>query len=169
MLDDVVLMLRGSADHEAFKPKPTNLELLCQTCVNELQQSTGAQHHLKFVTDGLVRVAVIDEILVSRILINLLSNAIKFSPAGSDVRLELHCDEHNIILRVVDHGMGIASEDQARIFEPFFRTETAREIAGTGLGLNIVRDCVQRHDGRIEVSSQPGVGTTFTIFLPTIR
>lgn len=74
------------------------------------------------------------------------------------------------MLRVADDGLGIAEEDQARIFRAFYRTENPEALnePGTGLGLGIVATVVERHSGRLEVSSRLGEGTTFTVVLPAV-
>ena len=100
---------------------------------------------------------------------NLLTNALKFTPRGG--RVEIHSFERSkaVCVQVRDTGMGISEHDQEHLFERFFRTSEARTeaIQGTGLGLSIVAAIVAAHDGSIEVESEPGVGTTFTVLLPT--
>lgn len=107
---------------------------------------------------------------LSRALQNLLSNAVKFGglrPSVS-VRLQSAGTDGEVRIMVHDRGPGIAAEDLPRIFEPFFRSAAARaaKLPGTGLGLALVRRIVAAHDGRVEVESYPGRGTTFTVRLP---
>ncbi len=166
LLDDLSLTVKGSLEQRVFQPEPVNLAALCQISINEIQETSGRQHHLRFDSDGHLKTVLVDETLVSRILINLLSNAVKFSPPGSEIRLSLSQREHWIVLRVKDHGIGIDSADLPHIFEPFYRAQAAHRIGGTGLGLNIVHDCIKRHQGRIHVESQPQHGAVFTVELP---
>lgn len=168
LLDTVTMMVQGSFDNIIFKPEPLNLAVLCQIYIQEIQETIGINHQLVFTTDERITTAMIDETLVSRVLINLLSNAVKFSPETSEIRLELSLRESWIVLRVVDQGMGISEADQQHIFDPYYRTESAQHIWGTGLGLNIVKDCVEHHQGRIMVKSIVGQGTTFVIELPAL-
>jgi signal transduction histidine kinase len=106
---------------------------------------------------------------IAQVIGNLLSNAIKYSPAGGGVRLVLTADERGTELSVVDEGMGIPAADRARIFEKFFRgPDAASAIGGTGLGLAVAREIVASHGGRIEVESEPGRGSTFTVRLPRV-
>ena len=106
---------------------------------------------------------------IAQVIGNLLSNAIKYSPAGGRVRLLLTANERNAQLSVVDEGMGIPVADRARIFEKFFRGPgAASAIGGTGLGLAVAREIVTSHGGRIEVESEPGQGSTFTVRLPRV-
>jgi signal transduction histidine kinase len=106
---------------------------------------------------------------IAQVIGNLLSNAIKYSPSGGRVRLLLTANERNAQLSVVDEGMGIPVADRARIFEKFFRGPgAAAAIGGTGLGLAVAREIVTSHGGRIEVESEPGQGSTFTVRLPRV-
>ena len=166
LLDDMTLVVKGSYSHSIFKPAPVNLPALCQLCVNEIQETTGSDHELLFVTDGLIQTVPVDEVLVSRILLNLLSNAVKFSPRESEIRLELSRHEESILLRIVDNGIGIAEADLPYIFDTFYRADAARAVEGAGLGLNIVKECVERHQGQVGVTSVLEKGTIFTVRLP---
>jgi two-component system phosphate regulon sensor histidine kinase PhoR len=101
---------------------------------------------------------------------NLLVNAVKFNREGGEVRVEaLHGTDGEIRIAVADTGVGIPSQDLPRIFERFYRVDKARsrQVGGTGLGLSIVRHVIERMHGRIEVQSQLGRGSTFTVILPT--
>jgi PAS domain S-box-containing protein len=108
---------------------------------------------------------------LGQVLDNLLTNALKFTPR--DGRVEVRAVERDEIVRfqVRDTGMGISNEDQQHLFEKFFRTSEAqtKAIQGTGLGLSIVAAIVEAHGGSIEVESELGVGTTFTVALPVER
>jgi two-component system sensor histidine kinase/response regulator len=99
---------------------------------------------------------------------NLISNAIKYTPAGGEVRVTLEEQEGWAIGTVEDTGIGIAPEDQDRIFEEFYRTPQAKEVEprGTGLGLPLVKRVVERNGGTLEVNSELGLGTRFTFRLP---
>jgi signal transduction histidine kinase len=102
---------------------------------------------------------------------NLISNALKFTPPGGSVGLRLFETSGGVHLEISDTGMGISSEDQAQLFERFFRTQqaTSAAIQGTGLGLSIVAAIVEAHGGSIDVESEVGFGTTFRIVLPVRR
>jgi signal transduction histidine kinase len=155
-------MVRGR--HE-FHPQLVNLASLCQISIDEIHLTENATHQLTFHNIGKIETALIDETLVSRILLNLLSNAIKYSPEGGEIRLELDRQEGWIILRIIDHGMGI-DDDLPYIFDLLYRSAKVGDILGTGLGLSIVKDCVDRHQGVITVESEIEKGSTFTVNLP---
>jgi signal transduction histidine kinase len=99
---------------------------------------------------------------------DLLSNAIKFSPLGALVRVRASQADDGVAIAVCDQGHGISAEDRPKLFQKFRQLDarSVREAGGTGLGLAICRGIVDEHGGRIEVDSQLGVGTTFTVVLP---
>jgi len=99
---------------------------------------------------------------------NLVSNAVKYNREGGHVDVRLRTEDAARVLTVTDTGIGIRQQDLPRIFERFYRVDTARSRAtgGTGLGLSIVRHAVERHGGSVQVESSLGEGTTFTVTLP---
>lgn len=99
---------------------------------------------------------------------NLIGNAVKYTPRGGRVTVSLEQRDPYVALVVADTGIGLAKEDCARIFEEFYRVRSERTaaIAGTGLGLPLVKRLVDLHQGRIEVTSEPGCGSVFTVLLP---
>jgi len=99
---------------------------------------------------------------------NLISNAVKYNRDGGSVRVTLRTENAARVLRVEDTGIGMRQQDLPRVFERFYRVDTARSRAtgGTGLGLSIVRHAVERHGGRVQVESTLGEGSTFTVTLP---
>ena len=110
---------------------------------------------------------------VRQVLVNLLSNAVKFTPPGGSVELSASGDEEagEVRLEVRDSGPGIAPEDVPKLFQPFTQLDTrlAREHAGTGLGLALVRSLAELHGGRADVESEPGRGSRFRVALPWRR
>jgi signal transduction histidine kinase/chemotaxis methyl-accepting protein methylase len=112
--------------------------------------------------------AHLDPVRVKQILYNLLSNGIKFTPAPGQVRLRASADDHHLMLAVQDTGIGIRPDDQARLFQEFERIEPERgpRQEGTGLGLALTKKLIELHGGTIEVDSEPGKGSTFSVRLP---
>lgn len=109
-----------------------------------------------------------DRELMEYAVYNLLTNAIKYSPAGTTVHVGGAFDGSHLLLAVADEGIGMDEKELGRIFTKFYRTKGAEASgeAGTGIGLSIVRQIVETHGGRIEVTSQPGKGSRFTLILP---
>jgi two-component system sensor histidine kinase SenX3 len=99
---------------------------------------------------------------------NLLDNAIRHTPAGGKIGAEVEVVAEEAVLRISDTGEGIPTRDVERVFERFYRVDTARSRAtgGTGLGLAIVKHVVESHGGGVSVESELGAGSTFTIRLP---
>jgi signal transduction histidine kinase len=104
-------------------------------------------------------------------ILNLMANAIKFNRPGGEVRVSATVNErHQVAIVIADTGVGIPSQDLPRIFERFYRIDKARsrQVGGTGLGLSIVKHVVERMNGAIEVESQLGRGSVFTLRLPAV-
>jgi signal transduction histidine kinase len=108
---------------------------------------------------------------LERVLLNLMSNAVKFSEEGAVITVAVDTMDDEVNLSVTDTGMGIPAEEQPQLFTRFFRTAEARRraIQGTGLGLAVVKEIVERHQGAVAVTSAPGQGTTMTVSLPAPR
>ena len=150
-------------------------ETVCHEVFREKRTDTG--HVFEFRASpmpdgGVVRLDAREEVRcafdaarMDQVASNLLSNAIKYGrEAPVDVRVRREADR--AILEVVDRGIGVAPEDQERIFDRFERAVSARHFAGIGLGLWIVRQLVEAHGGTIRVRSAPGRGATFSVELP---
>ena len=101
-------------------------------------------------------------------LLNLLTNANKYSPERGKIRLAARADERHVRISVIDQGMGIARREHRRIFDKFYRSNEllSSDVEGSGLGLAIVRHVIQAHGGRVELESELGKGSTFTLVLP---
>ena len=106
-----------------------------------------------------------DRLRFEQVLTNLLTNAIRYAP-GAPIRVALAEEAEHAVLRFEDGGPGIASEDQARVFERFERLIPASHVSGLGLGLYIVLEIVHAHGGTVALNSEPGQGTRFTVRLP---
>jgi len=98
---------------------------------------------------------------------NLISNAFKYSPDGGPVTVSAHNDGRHVVISVQDRGIGMKSEQVARAFERFYRADASGNIPGTGLGLTLVKEIIERHGGQVQLDSLHGIGTRATITLPT--
>jgi signal transduction histidine kinase len=109
-----------------------------------------------------------DENKLRQVLVNLLDNAIKYSPEGGEVEILVEQAGGRCEIEVSDEGLGIPSSEREKIFEKFYRLDPQQTtgVGGSGLGLYICRELVERMDGRLSVESEPGVGSRFTVSLP---
>lgn len=169
MLDDISLIIRGMSGPTILQPVTIDLGALCNVLVTEFRQQESSRHQIELHMSSPVLLISGDEQGVRMIIRNLLSNAIKYSPVGSTIRLELlPSDAGGAVVRVVDSGIGIPEEERLHIFEPFYRASNVGEEPGMGIGLGLVRDMVEQHQGTITVESKPGAGTIFTVWLPFV-
>ncbi len=169
LLDEASFIGKADSDKLQCELMSMNLEAFCREIVAENQLAANEKFlSLIFTIQGELKEVVADESLLRHILGNLLNNAIKYSLPSGTVLFELIRQEKTVIFRIQDSGIGIPEEDQKQLFQPFHRADNVGKIPGTGLGLAIVKKCVERHKGEISVSSEVGVGTTFTVTLPLI-
>ncbi|NEN22190.1 response regulator [Cryomorpha ignava] len=106
---------------------------------------------------------------LDKIVVNLLSNAFKFTPADGEIHLDLRSDNQLVFISVADTGRGLAPENLPHLFDRFFQVEKSELQPGSGIGLSIAKELTQLHDGKIEVSSEMGIGSTFTLSFPLVR
>jgi signal transduction histidine kinase/ligand-binding sensor domain-containing protein/AraC-like DNA-binding protein len=123
---------------------------------------------LTFISDQSTYYSAIDETMMEKVVDNLISNAVKYSPANSEVQIELKCNESKWTLEVRDHGIGISRKEQHQLFREFYRGENAinSKVVGSGIGLVLVKNYIQLHGGHVDCFSQENVGSTFQIIVP---
>src|SRR5215213_1674272 len=134
----------------------------------ELHLPENISIHLE--TDSAPRISC-DESKLRQVLVNLVDNAVKYSPAGGSVELRVSNGDGACVIDVIDEGLGIPPDESDRIFEKFYRLDPQQTygVGGSGLGLYICRELVERMDGRLRVESEPGHGSRFTLELPVQR
>ena len=165
-LTDILILTRAESGNLSCQLEPLDIEAFCLNLVEDFQFINKNNTPIKFVSQGLMIRPYLDEKLLYSILSNLLLNAIKYSPTGAGISLILGKDSDRIVFQVRDHGIGIAEEDRGKIYEPFYRGQNVENIIGTGLGLAVVKKCVELHRGEIALDSQVDKGTSFTVKLP---
>ncbi len=169
LVSDLLSLARAEAG-QGLHLLPVELDRVVTDVLRSMRNEV-AQHRL--VVEHLEPVQVMgDADRLRELLVILLDNAIRYTPPGGEIRVGLgHTPGPEVALSVADTGIGIAPEDLPHIFERFYRADKARSRAtgGTGLGLAIARWIVEAHGGRIEVESQPGQGSRFTVRLPAAR
>jgi signal transduction histidine kinase len=169
LVDDLLFVARFEAGQLELRPAELDLAAVVRQSVEE-SGPVAAAGGVELICEAAdVSSVQADKGRMFQLVENLVSNAIKFTPAGGDVRVSVTPVNGVVRLEVADNGIGIASDEQQRLFERFFRASTASEhqIPGTGLGLYITRAIVEAHGGSIAVRSDPGEGTSFCVELPT--
>ena len=169
MLENVLLIGRSDSGQLEFKPSPLAITPFCLGLVDELRSSMTSQFsHIQLALElpPADQQFLLDDILIRNIVGNLLSNALKYSPQRGEVRFTVREFDNQLLFIVSDQGIGIPLADQPHMFESFHRASNVGAIAGTGLGLSIVKDAVSCHKGSIEVHSEVGRGSRFTVTLP---
>ncbi len=139
----------------------------------DLMTITAEDKGIAIVTNvaGDLPVMTGDRNAIEAVMVNLISNAIKYTPRGGRVTVDLYKGGEDIRIKVVDTGIGMAPADIQRIFDKFYRirSETTKDIAGSGMGLPIVKKIVDMHRGTVHVESEEGKGSTFIVSLPLAR
>lgn len=166
LLDDVLIATQSETGKLTFEPELADLEDLCRKCAADIQLIDEYSHQLEMMVSASSPVAVVDTRLVQRVVLNLLSNAVKYSPRGTTIRFRVDINEQEAMIQVSDDGIGISKADQEKLFESFQRGGNVGKIAGSGLGLSIVKQCLDLHRGRIHCDSEPNKGTTFSVWIP---
>ena len=135
-----------------------------------LPDLVGRRLSLTVDVDQDVGTIVGDATQLDRVMINLLTNAIKFTPDGGRISVAVERQDEMVSIRVQDTGIGIPLDEQPRVFEPFFRSSSAQQLAvpGTGLGLSITKKVIEEHRGQISFASSPGQGTQVIVRLPVV-
>ena len=168
IVDELLFLSRADLGEIKLKMVPVQLDDL----VREIQQQAqvlGEEHHIQTVLEVVEPVVVQgDDLRLRELLLNLLDNAVKYSQKGQTVELSLTVSGGQGKLVIRDHGIGIAPEDQERVFDSFYRTDEARAHAakGTGLWFSICKWIVEVHHGTIEMKSTTQGGSCFTVCLP---
>lgn len=167
LLNEVLLIGSIEAHKVQYQPIATDLEKFCRDLIESLHLSANSQLPIYINCTGDCTQVKLDQTLLQQILSNLLSNAIKYSLNQKPIQFRLHCQIDQITVQVQDQGIGIPADCLPHIFDAFYRCNNVDRIKGTGLGLAVVKKCVEVHQGQIQVNSQEGAGTTFTVTLPT--
>lgn len=168
LIDDLLNMAHIESGLE-LTMEPVNVRSLLLTCVDQLkQQAQSKAQRLTMDVPADLPPVIGDITRLGQIFTNLIGNAVKYTQPEGSIKVYTGQDAEHIIVYVQDNGLGISQEDQAHIFERFYRVRRPEtdSIEGTGLGLAIVKSLVEAHHGRIELQSETGKGSTFSVTLP---
>lgn len=171
LINDILDVSKLESGKMDFNFATVDVEKLLTQAI-ESNHGYANQHNVTFVLDNEVKGAKIhgDEHRLIQVMNNLMSNAAKFAPEGDEVVVAAIRHHHQIRISVTDHGPGIPKSLEPKIFDKFTQADSSdtRQVGGTGLGLNITKAMVEKHNGRIAFVSELGVGTTFYIDLPEL-
>ena len=160
---------RLSAGQMELKRQPIPVKEMMDVCVERVKP-LGERKHIAVTLEPIAEELELtgDRELMEYACYNLLTNAVKYSPQRTEVRVSGWRDDGHIRIAVADQGIGMDQKEVKQVFQKFYRTRKAEESgeAGTGIGLSIVQQIVEQHGGRIEVTSEPGVGSCFTVVVP---
>jgi heavy metal sensor kinase len=167
LVEGLLLLARSDAGVLKMDFKPLDLMIIAEDVLEQLEPL--ARSKAVSLTLGHVQPLRVsgDPVHLRRLLFNLVDNAVKYTPEKGVVKVSIQEENKWAVLGVADSGIGIAEEDRERVFQRFFRSAEARSArGGSGLGLSIVRSIAEAHEGRIELESAPGKGSTFRVYLP---
>ncbi len=165
LIDSVLTAASMEQGRISIEMAPCNIgEILNDVCSH--QQELSNYHDISCELTGLTETIQADPGALDQIFTNLLSNAVKYSPDEKDIEVTAYTEDDCVVVSVRDHGLGLDDDDLGNLFERFFRAKNTAGIAGTGIGLNLVRSLVEMHDGSVDVESEKSKGSTFSVRLP---
>lgn len=170
LVDNLLDAAKVEAGVLRVEPEPVRLERILEQVVSH-RRALAREHALQVEIEADLPLAYADPVRVEQVVANLVDNAIKYSPEGGLITIRARHTGLDLVVSVIDRGVGLSPEQAERLFERFYRAEgpIARATRGVGLGLFICRSLVEAHGGRIWVDSRPGEGSTFSFTLPTLR
>lgn len=169
MIADMLQLKKLATNETPFLPADLDMVQLLEEVIRHdvAKAFPDIEVKLNFDIKGKPFILIGDYSLIRYVFGNLLSNACKYSNKNSSVVVNLSEFDNHLTVQVVDEGIGIPKKDQPTIFTSFFRASNAVNIAGTGVGLSIVKEFVKKHEGEITFISEEEKGSTFTVTLPT--
>ncbi|WP_343208919.1 HAMP domain-containing sensor histidine kinase [Anaerolentibacter hominis] len=168
IINDLLSLVKLDRKAGSLNIAEVNINELVEQILKRLKPIAG-ERNIELVYESFRQVtAEIDEVKLSLAISNLIENAVKYNFDDGWVRVSLNADHKFFYIKVEDNGVGIPEDEQANIFERFYRVDKARsrDTGGTGLGLSITKNVILMHRGTLKVYSMPGEGTTFTMRVP---
>ncbi len=166
MMEDILVLSRLDAGKLDYEPSRLDLASFCRRVLDEVLSATARRCPIELSVESGLPQGLADERLLGHIFTNLLSNAVKYSEPGCLVRFQVRRESADVVCVISDEGIGISEQDQERLFTAFHRGENVGTRPGTGLGLLVVKRCVELHHGKLQLESRLGKGTTATVRLP---
>jgi len=165
LMESILASGRLETGQITLKRSEGDLKALLVTCCDR-QHHLSRSHLFHLDLEPIPEGLTFDRSAMEQVFTNLISNAVKYSPNAPDIYVRARVDEKTLEIAVADSGIGMDADDLPKLFQPYYRARSATGIAGTGIGLNVVKQVVELHGGTVEVTSKLGKGTTFIIRLP---
>ncbi|MDH5721423.1 MAG: PAS domain S-box protein [Spirochaetia bacterium] len=171
LIEDVLTLGKAEEGRIQINPAPLNLTNTVCNIIKEVSETTSKlSNENRFVFNNYCdnEFVVIDEKILFHIISNLLTNAVKYSSPDTSIHIEVRKENNELIISVKDEGIGISNEDKESILEPFFRGKNVGNRQGIGLGLSVLSVFLKEQKGSIDIKSNPGEGSMFTVRLPAV-
>lgn len=166
LINDLLTLSRVQSGKITLRPEPVDIRQLLRELKAEMMPvATEKKVDLVLVDTGDLIVSG-EALRLKQAFGNLVGNAVKYSPSGQAVVVRAFRVNRQAVISVVDWGPGVPKDELPQLAEPFFRASTTERVPGTGLGLPIAKQMIELHGGRLAVESEPGSGSTFTVYLP---
>lgn len=166
LINDLLTLSRVQSGKISLKPEPVDIRLLLRELKAEMLPMASEKNVDLVLVDTGDLVVSGESLRLKQAFGNLIGNAVKYSPSGQAVVVRAFRVNRQVVISVVDWGPGVPKDELPQLAEPFFRASTTERIPGTGLGLPIAKQMIELHGGRLAVESEPGSGSTFTVYLP---
>ncbi len=168
LLEDILNLERNEDETAIQRELIPTVELLREAADSVQSKAQLKRQWFDVDLTGDLPQIVGNRVRLRQAFVNLIDNAVKYTPEGGVIKVTAQYTPEQVFIHIIDNGIGIPTEDQLYVFDKFFRVdEVAESHDGTGLGLNLVKSIVESHNGRIWVESEPGVGSSFIVVLPT--
>lgn len=166
LMEKVLTLGHLESGNMEFKPERVDIDAYLKSIADTVEFTFAGDHVIQYSFQGECLNAFADESLLSLIVNNLLTNAAKYSPKGAPIKFDAKCDNKELTFKITDKGIGIPENDLQSIFQTFYRATNVGSTNGYGLGLSIVKKCVDSHYGKIQIESKESIGTTFIVTVP---
>jgi PAS domain S-box-containing protein len=151
-----------------FHPEIGNISTFIKSIISTFENK-NTTHKILLTESGQIKPLSFDKNLLDHVITNLINNAIKYSPLNENIALTIHYQNNKVEICVIDHGVGIPKKDQKQLFTSFYRASNVKNIKGTGLGLVIVKQFIEQHNGTVEIISEENEGCIVKLTLPLLN
>ncbi len=166
LMENVIFIGKSDVQLNVNQPEIMNLKEFSEGLIKDVNMGIDSERLINFNYKADSEVYNLDERILRQILINLLTNAIKYSPKEKPIDFEINSENDKLVLAIKDFGIGIPKNESNRIFEQFYRAQNAGAVAGTGLGMSVIKKSLDLVGGKIDFESELNKGTKFTVEIP---